>query len=138
MAITAKTRDAEIQDAFQDHEAVLKRFDAIKKIANAADAERDRLRDYIRDVIPAGAHGKASLAFAESSERIYANSEGNYYLEQAFIAEVTGSRQPIIPYHEYKLHDKDGKVVATLRSIDNLDLYTKKGSVTIKLVIQGA
>ena len=136
MAITKKTRDNEIKAQFQDEEALLKRFDHIKKLANAADAERDRLRDYIRANIPEGRHGKASLAFDESSERIYANSEGNYYLEHAFIAEVTDSRLPITPCHEYKLHNKDGKVVATLRSIDNTDLYTKKGSVTIRLVIQ--
>ena len=135
MSITKSTRDSIIEEKFKDEEDLLRRFDYIKKVANAADAERDRLREYIRDHIPSGRYGKATLGFRETSERIYANSEGNFQLEHGFIAVIDDARAPLKPDTVYKLHH-DGKVVATLTQLDNTDLYTKKGSITITLVLE--
>lgn len=136
MKISRSTKDHMIEANFENEEEILTRFDEVRKRANELDAERDRLRKYITDNVEPGTYGDAVLDITgPSAPRVYANSDGNYYLEYGFIAEIDEDRLTLNAGEKYKVLNKEGHVAATVTCMDNTALFTKKGSYTVKTII---
>lgn len=112
------------------HEKVLRMFKEARTTANTADAARDRLRDYVKDHVPAGQHGPFVLDKVVGSERAYANSDGLHYLRDGLI--IAGPQ--VEPGFEVTVRDKDGHVISRGIVVDNKGLYTSGGSMTLKLI----
>lgn len=93
MKITKSTADAVLHELYADKtEQLLKRFEEVKALANAVDAERDRLRKYLQEHVDVGRYGNMILDKEVGTSVMYPNTEGKFALEHGVI--VMGIAKP--------------------------------------------
>jgi hypothetical protein len=81
MRITSSTADAVLQALWPNTADLLKRFEEVKKTANVADGERDRLREYIQKNVPPGKYDNVILVIDNTAAQIYPNADGKFALK---------------------------------------------------------
>ena len=133
--IKKSTSDMEIKAVFKDdNEVILARFEEVKERANALDAERDRLRQYIQERIPNGVYGSRQLVKTEGTPRFSSTTEGNAMLQYGLIIE---------PANLVKLPKKEemvqvvsletGKPLYNGKLLVNANLYNKRPPTMVKI-----
>jgi transcription elongation GreA/GreB family factor len=133
-AVDAKTLD-QILDTV-DIAVLLKRFDAVRKTANAVDAERDRLRKYIQARVPAARYEDVMLTFKDAGTRQYANSAGLSALQTAVIVVATSAQEREVAFgDEVTVRNKAGEIVYRGTLVDNEQLYTESETRNIQIVV---
>lgn len=102
MEIKKTTPDAVLETLYKDNtEGLLLRFEAVKTFANAADAERDRLRKYIQERVPQGQHGRVILTKEPGTAVLYPNADGKYCLEHCLILDGMEPQNDHVILHVY-------------------------------------
>lgn len=130
--VGAKTLDQVLDTV--DRETLLKRFSSVRTEATKLDAERDRLRKYIQDKVPAGQYGSTILTFKPAGTRQYANSQGLTALQTAVIIVPTHqSEHTFEPGEEVTVRNKAGEIVWRGHVLDNLSLYTESETRNIQV-----
>lgn len=136
MKIKKSTPDSEIASKFSVEE-ILRRFMLAKEHSNRWDAERDRLRDFIKEHVEEGKYGNIYLEKSEGTPRVYATSEGNRILQEGCLVDVG-----IIPYPKglkpgtvvNVVDDESGEVLRRGTIVDNRDCFSRKPPVNLKLM----
>jgi hypothetical protein len=156
--ITGSTADAVLQALYPKTNDLLKRFEEVKAQANVADAERDRLRKYIQEHVPAGKYEDVILTKEPTAEQVYVNADGKHALKYAtlvacekpeagiqvvllrteapnaghlassMLKELQKSREHLVEWLEER-------VVGAGLTLDNDDLYSEKGGTKIGIVV---
>ena len=135
MKIKKSTPDSEIASKFTVEE-ILCRFMTAKDHSNRWDAERDRLRDFIKEHVEEGRYGSVILVKSEGTPRCYATSEGNRLLQEGCLVDVG-----IIPYPKgvkpgtvvNVVDESTGEILRKGVIVDNRDCYSKKPPINLKL-----
>lgn len=153
--IKKSTPDAVLEVLYKDNlEGLLLRFEAVKAVANAADAERDRLRKYIQERVPVGQHGRVLLTKTPGTAVMYPNADGKYVLEHAMCIDGLGPQDEHAVVHVYsqKLdaarllaelqhgkeqlqHVLDAMLLGSGTCAVNAELYTYSEPLKIKIVV---
>lgn len=154
MRITGSTADAVIQSLYPETSELLKRFEMVKKVANVADGERDRLRKYIQEHVPEGRYNNILLSITEGAEQVYPNADGKFALKNYCIIEgpaqeagieviVIASDSPNQFVHDLLQALQKGKdylvdfvkehTLITGLTLDNAVFYTEKGSLKLTI-----
>jgi len=116
MEIKKTTPDAVLEALYKDNiEGLLLRFEAVKTFANAADAERDRLRKYIQERVPQGQHGRVILTKEPGTAVQYPNSDGKYCLEHCLILDGVGPQDDNRVLHVYTQKLSPERLLAELQ-----------------------
>jgi len=155
--ITKTTAIAAIQARFKSTAELLERFELAKNQANLWDGERDGLREVVKS-IPDGQYDNVILSSSMSAEVLYPNSGGKHQIENCMQSTVPiadpgigiqvygcGLKTPeefLDAILSQMQHGKD-KALAYLQSVwvgegitvDNDELYEKKGSSKAKITI---
>jgi hypothetical protein len=135
MKIKKSTPDSEIASKFTTEE-ILRKFMLAKNYSNRWDAERDRLRDFIKEHVEPGQYGNIILDKGEGTPRVYATSEGNRLIQEGCLIDVG-----IIPYPKglkpgtsvNVVDEATGEVLRKGVIVDNRDCFSKKPPVQLKL-----
>ena len=158
MRITGSTADAVIQSLHPKTSDLLKRFEEVKAAANVADAERDRLRKYIQDNVPAGRYDDVILTKEPTAEQTYVNADGKFALKHFTIVDCprpeagiqvwvfrTQAQSPQDFAHKLliELQKSKDNLLAFIGehfeghglTLDNDDLYSEKGGTKIGIVV---
>jgi hypothetical protein len=137
MNITGSTPDEVIKGLFKKESELLAHFDEVRKTANAADAERDRLRDYIKDNIEPGRYDNVLFSYRNAGSRAYANSSGLNALENYVIVAPTEFNQECVPEDgEVTIRNHAGEIVWRGKVVVNADLFKRQQqqNVVISLI----
>lgn len=153
MRITKSTADAVVARLYPNTSDLLKRFEQVKQEANLADGERDKLRQYIQDNVPAGQYDNVLMTIETGAEQCYVNAEGKDALRYNCIVD---GRQPEAGIEVVVLRDAisveallhqlqtskealaeylQSLVLCKGLTVDNDSLYSEKASRKIKIVI---
>ena len=133
--IKKSTSDMEIKAVFKDdNEVILARFEEVKEQANAMDAERDRLRQYIQERIPNGVYGSHQLIKTEGTPRFTATSDGNAMLQYGLVIEPSNLIK--LPKKEEMVQVislETGKPLYNGKLLVNTKLYNKTPPIMVKI-----
>lgn len=145
--VLASNSDAEILEIIGHNNAViLKRFSAIRSLATRADAERDRLRDYVKTNIEVGRYEDVIYGLKNGGERFYANSAGNFALENYFTLqplhlqrsymELTAGLLDSKAENRFTVLDHEGKLVGSFALVarDTLGRRSEQQNINITVM----